>query len=688
MYRFARVLLFCPVSLCLAAQWSQPVHFEPVGADATRFVARGLRYGFLISAGEASVNADGKTVRLRFEGSKGARIEGQDRLRATTNILRGNDRAQWRCGIPNYGRLVTHDVYPGIDVVYYSAGGELEYDLVLKPGADPRQIRLRVSGARARLDEDGNLVAGLVHKRPTTWQVAADGTRVAVASRFRKHSGGSFGFELAKYDRSRELVIDPQLTLSIYVSGSNQDIASAIGHDKYGFIYIGGTTYSTDLPVPGTAFQTANAGAAVSPVTSDCFVAKIDPNAAPGAQVVYTTYVGGSLNDQLNAMAVDASGTVYLTGWTKSIDFPLGNAAQSALNGTSDAFVIWLDPSQANASAIYYGTYLGGAKDDSGNGIAVDARGRILVTGQTNSPDFPTANGWLGSLISGTNAFVVVIDTAQSGAGTLYYSTYMGGTNWDAGRSIAAGPDGTVWVTGATYSGDYPLAGAAYQSGYGTGGDAFVTQINPDVAGGSSLLYSTYLGGTGTDEANKVFVDASGQVFVTGFTLSTDFPVTAGSAQKQLGGGSVNAGAANAFVAVLKPSTSVNLASQLVYSTYLGGTGGDEGYDVTEDPAGNIYVAGLTKSSDFPVTAGALQTALLGGPAGFVVKLNPSKTAADFSSYVASGGNQTAYGVYVDARGIIYLTGFTSGAMFDALGGAAKPSATGNTDAFLMGIRP
>src|ERR1017187_9803017 len=180
MYRFARVLLFCPVSLCLAAQWSQPVHFEPVAADATRFVARGLRYGFLISASEASGNADGKMVRLRFEGSKGARIEGQDRLRATTNILRGNDRTQWRRGIPNYGRLVAHDVYPGIDVVYYSAGGELEYDLVLKPGADPRQIRLRVSGARARLDEDGNLVAGLVHKRPTTWQVAADGTRVAV----------------------------------------------------------------------------------------------------------------------------------------------------------------------------------------------------------------------------------------------------------------------------------------------------------------------------------------------------------------------------------------------------------------------------------------------------------------------------------------------------------------------------
>jgi hypothetical protein len=664
------------------------VHFEPAGADATRFVARGLRYGFQITANEAIANADGKMVRLRFEGSKGASLEGQDLLRARTNILHGNDRTKWRRGIPNYARLVAHNVYPGIDVVYYSAGGELEYDLVVKPGADPRQIRMRVRGAPARLDEDGNLVAGLIHRRPATWQVAADGRRAAVESRFRKRAGGSFGFDLAKYDRNRELVIDPQLTLSVYVAGTSQDVAVAIGRDQNGFIYIGGTTLSIDLPVPDTAYQTANAGAAATPVTSDLFVAQIDPTQAPGNQLVYATYIGGSLNDHLNAMAVSASGTVYLTGFTQSTDFPLGNAAQSNLDGNSDAFIVWLDPSQAGVNALYYASYLGGADDESGNGIAVDSRGRILVTGNTNSPDFPTANAWLASLIGGTNAFIAVIDTTQSGPATLYYSTYMGGTNWDEGHGIAASPDGTVWITGTTNSGDYPLAGVAYQSNYGTGGDAFVTQINPDVAGGSSLLYSSYVGGSDLDGGNKIFVDPAGKVIVTGYTLSTDFPVTAGAPENQLAAGSPNLGTSNAFVVVLNPAATGVPASQLVYSTYLGGSGADEGYDVTEDAAGNIYASGMTKSSDFPVTAGALQPALLGGPAGFVVKLKTSKTFFDYSSYVTSDGNQVAYGVCVDPSGVIYVGGFTTGTLFDALGGTPQTAAPGKSSAFLMGFQP
>lgn len=682
MHRIATLLLLSPICACFATEWRRPPHFEPAVADETRYIARGLGYTFQITPSEAAVSGDGKTVRLRFDGSEGARLEGRDPLRGTTNILRGNDRAQWRRAIPNYSRVAARRIYPGIDALYYISGGQLEYDLAVAPGADPARIRMRIEGAEARIDEDGNLVAGLVHKRPVTWQTAANGSRVPVESRFHRNADGTFGFTVGRYDRTRELVIDP-LAFSVYVSGSNQDVATAIGHDKYGFIYIGGTTASIDVPVPDTAFQTANGGG-----NTDVFVAKIDPNAAPGTQVVYTTYVGGSDADVLNGMAVNADGLVYLTGSTRSNNFPLGNAAQGTLNGTSDAFVIWLDPSQANSSAIYYGTYLGGAKEESGNGIAIDAKGRILVTGQTTSSDFPASNGWLASSAGSSDAFIAVIDTSQAGGSTLYYSTYMGGSGWDAGRGIAPGPDGTVWITGATYSGDYPLAGTAYQGGYLTGGDVFITQINPDVAGGNSLLYSTYLGGTDTDEANKIYVDAAGSVIVTGFTLSPDFPATVGAAQRRLGNGSLSAGAANAFAAVLKPNAAGAPSSQLVYSTYLGGTGGDEGYDITEDPAGNIYVAGLTKSTDFPLTSGAVQSTLIGGAAGFVVKLNPANPGLAYSSYVASGGNQTVYGVYVDARGIMYVTGFTSGALFDNLGGAAKPSATGDTDAFVMGIQP
>ncbi len=652
----------------------EAVRFEPAGTSDSRFIARGLGYEFLITGSGAAVKVGGRIVRLEFEGAGPARLTGGERLRTTTNVLRGNDRSQWRRGIPNYASVVAHDVYPGIDVAYHGQGSELEYDLVVHPGADVRRIRLRFDGGRPSLDSAGNLVAGLIHKRPVTFQTVAGGTTVPVNSRFRRNTDGTFGFSVGRYDRRRELVIDPQLTLSAYLGGSLQDIAVAVGHDRIGFLYVGGTTYTSDLVASDSAFRTSNTG------SGDLFVAKIDPNAAPGAQVVYTTYIGGSGVDQLNGMAVDAGGTVYLTGSTTSPDFPLGNAAQSTLNGTRDAFVLWLDPSQTGSSALYYATYLGGGGDDAANGIAVDASGRIAVTGATSSTDFPASGGYLSSQAGSSDAFVALFDTTRGGAGTLVYSTYLGGTGWDAGRGIATAPDGTLWVTGATYSGDFPMTGLPYQSGYLTGGDAFVTHLDPNVAGSSSLLYSTYLGGASTDEANKIFVDAAGRVIVTGFTLSTDFPVTAGAAQKQSGGG------ADAFVAVLKPG---DPASQLIYSTYLGGSGGDEGYDVTADASGNIYVAGLTKSADFPVTAGALQSVFPGGPAGFVVKLNTARGGQlDYSSFVASDGSQTVYGIDVDAKGTIYAVGFTSGPIFDALGGAVKTSSPGDTDGFLIGFNP
>lgn len=656
---------------------NQPVRFEPESSDNARFVARGLPSRLVLSGNGVTATTGDQPVALRFEGSRPARLEGQNRLRSATNLIRGSDASLWRHGIPNFARVVAHNVYPGIDVAYYGAGGTLEYDLILRPGADPRQIRLRLEGpVPARLDARGNLIGGLVHQRPVAYQVAADGTRDAVESRFRLTASGSFRFALGRYDRKRELIIDPQLTLSAYFGGSLAEAAVSVGHDRLGFLYVGGTTYSSDLPGTGNGFQTTLSGA------SDIFVAKIDPNAAAGAQVVYTTYIGGTGADTLHDMAVGADGTVYLTGSTTSADFPLGNAAQSALSGTSDGFVLWLDPTQSGAAALYYGTYLGGSGDDAGNGIAVEASGRILVTGQTTSTDLVTAGGYLASSSGSSDAFVAVIDTGASGAGTLVYSTYLGGSGWDAGRGIAAAPDGTVWITGATYSADFPIAGAAYQSAFQGGGDAFITQINPNVAGGSSLVYSTYLGGSGTEEANKLFLDASGRVIVTGFTLSTDFPITAAAVQGH------NAGAADAFVAMLDPAITANPSAQLVYSTYLGGSDGDEGYAVTADAAGNVYVAGLTKSADFPVSPGALQTTSLGGPAGFVVRLNPARAGqADFSTYITSDGDQTAYGLEVDAKGTIYVAGFSTGPLLDLLGGATKTTDPGNPDAYLMGFQ-
>jgi hypothetical protein len=335
---------------------------------------------------------------------------------------------------------------------------------------------------------------------------------------------------------------------------------------------------------------------------------------------------------------------------------------------------------------MYYGSYLGGTDVDRGDGITVDPQGRIGIVGTTESTDLAAGSGYLSSRQGNQDAFVALIDPKQSGTGTLVYMTYLGGTNWESGGGIAAAPDGTLWVTGATLSGDFPIAGNAIQPYYADGGDAFISQIDPNQAGGSSLLYSSYLGGGDNEQGNAIAVDPNGRVLVTGYTLSTDFPVTATAFQRRLPSGDAAYPSASAFLFVMKRSADGNAFSQTQYSSYLGGTGGDEGYSIKGDAAGNIYVAGLTKSIDFPVTADALESKLTGGPAGFLTKLNPLGTTLDYSSLVSSTGNQSVYGIDVASQGQVYVAGFTSGPLLETLGGVVRTTEIGSSDAFVAGF--
>lgn len=648
-----------------------PLRFE-VSADPGRYVARGPRAGLSFTAHEADVTNAGKRVKLRFQGaSRSARIEPADRLRSTTNLYLGNDPSKWRRGVPNYGKLHVQDLYPGIDLTYYGTAGELEYDLTVRPGADPRKIRLRLEGEHAQLDRDGNLIASLIQKHPVAYQIAADGSRTAVTSSYKKHPDGTYSFALGAYDKQRELTIDPVLGFSAYVSGSDQDISYGIGHDNSGFLYIAGTTYSTDLTLQGNSYLTSNAG------TLDLFFAKVDPNAPPGTNVVYLTYFGGASQDDFGGMAVSPNGDVYLTGNTASSNFPLVNAAQGANLGNFDAFVSWFDPNQNLA----YSSYLGGSDNDYGVGVNYDSKGLIYVTGGTESTDFPyVTSGFQGSKAGQADAFVTVFDPSQATVSTIIYSTYLGGGSWDVGRGIAKAPDGTVWVVGGTYSYDFPQVGNSYQASYDGGGDAFIAQLLPNL-GPNSLLYTSFLGGSGQDEGRTLLIDPTGRLIVSGWTLSSDFPATPDAMQGAYGGDT------DVFVAILSP------AGQLIYATYFGGPGGDSAFDLKLDTAGSIYLAGFTVSAGLPVTPSALQGNYDGSMDAFVLKFDPTKPgplAIQYLSYVGSDGSQVGYGVDWDVQGLgrIFLTGFTSGPIFDAFGGVPKTSAAGKTDAFVMGIQP
>jgi len=673
-------ILFFPLLVCatLAAATSEdavrilgtaPLRFEPAARNsASQFIARGPRFRYSFAGNRATFQAGDKRASLQFQGAaEAAKIQAIQKLSSTTDLFLGNDPAQWRSEVSNFGRLQVLGLYPGIDLVYYGNQGELEYDLTVKPGADPQTIRLRLEGSRARVDRDGNLVAGLIQKHPLAYQLSTDGARIAVPSRYRKNPDGSYGFVLGNYDRNRDLVIDPVLTFSLYLSGSNQDVAQTIGLDRIGFLYVAGTTYSTDFP-NSSAFQTTQGGG------TDIFVTKIDPNAKAGHQIVFSTYIGGSANETLGGMAVGPNGDVYLTGTTLSADFPTVNPAQTALDGTSDAFVVWINSTRK----LGYATYLGGALDETGLGITFNSKEEIFVTGGTESTDFPTVNALQTASGGRQDIFVAAYKPSLSGSASLVYSTYLGESGWEIGRAIALAPDGTVWIAGGTYSYNFPMKGNSYQKVYRGEGDAFVAHINTS-AGSSGLEYSTFLGGNEQEEASSIVVNPDGQVIVSGWTISATYPVTSTALQPKYGG------SGNGFISIL--DTTKN--PQLIYSTYFGGTGPTIPSDLKLDASGNLYLTGMTLAADLPTTKNAAQAAYDGTEDAFALEFNPATAGPDaisYLTYLGSDGLQVGYGIAFDAKDNIYVVGYTSGPIFKALKGVSKTSSAGKVDGFVAGL--
>lgn len=658
---------------------SAPLRFEPTGAprgNDPSFIARGAHFRFEFTPDQAILFSGKKDVRLTFEhANSAARIDGQGLLHSKTNLYFGNDPSKWRRDVPNYGRLGVSDLYPGIDLAYYGNGSELEYDLTVQPGADAQSIRFRLDHENAHLNRQGDLMSSLIQRRPVAYQIAGDGARQIIASSYRRNADGSYGFRLGRYDHTRRLVIDPVLVAAQYFAGSYETIAYGIGHDGNGLVYIGGSTEAPDLTLAGTPYQSTQGGG------MDLFLAIVNPSLPASSQIIYTTFIGGASDDTFGAMAVDSAGDVYMTGATDSSNFPLQNGAQGAIAGSTgepDAFVLWMNSSQSLA----FSTFFGGSDLDNGTAIAPGQNGLIWVAGDTQSPDLPITGGFQNTLIGVQNMFVAAFNPANTGTAIEIYSLYIGGTDWDEAYGIAPAPDGSVWIAGGTYSADIWIQGSStqgepYQGLYGGDGDGYIAHLNPSL-GSNALLYSTFLGGSATDEATSLVLDPSGNVIVSGYTLSSNFPVSSNAFQTTYGGNT------DAFVSELNTQK-----GQLVYSTYFGGANADSAMDLKEDASGALYVGGFTESPGLPSTSGALQTAWDGNVDAFGLKLDPTKSGAagiDYFTYLGSDGTQVAYGVDYDASGDMYLAGYSSSRVLSPLGGPDRPNAAGIWDAFVIGF--
>jgi hypothetical protein len=615
------------------------------------------------------------TTALRIKlvgGNPHARLAGMEELPGRSNYFIGNDPKKWRTNVPSYAKVRYRNVYAGVDVVYYGNQRQLEHDFIVAPGADPRAITMAIAGAKkVSIDAQGELVltsaGGEVHLRKPVIYQRAGGVQYEIAGGYKLKRENRVGFELGEYDVRLPLVIDPVLAYSTYLGGSDVDRASGIAVDSAGNAYVTGQTVSTNFPTTPGGFQTSLTPGGFF----DGFVTKVN---STGTVLLYSTYFGGSGQDEPNGIAVDSAGNAYMTGFTGSSNFPTTPGAFQTSFGGGDAFVTKLNSA---GTALLYSTYLGPG-EVVGFGIAVDSAGSAYVTGHTNSPNFPTTSGAFQTSLAGPESTFV---TKLNSTGTaLLYSTYLGGVGAqgnDAGQGIAVDTLGNAYVVGSTSSPNFPITPGAFQTSFSGGfSDAFVTELNST---GTALVYSTYLGGNAVDFGFGIAVDSAGNAYVTGSTDSSNFPTTPGAFQACCGGGF------NAFVTKLNST-----GTALLYSTYLfgSGPGAVNPRGISVDSAGDAYVVGFTSLTTFPRTPDAMQITYGGGFAdAFVTKLNPTGTALLYSTYLGGSGGDEALGIAVDSAGNAYVAGFTTSTDFPATPGALQTTYGGGIqDAFLAKI--
>jgi len=659
-----------------AALEGLPLRFEANqgqwNADV-RYVARGGSANIALTDRGPSLRLPGAgQVDLLLEGAARPRIQPLDPLGARTDYFIGK-RSRWHTGVASYERVRYAQVYRGIDVIYYGNQSRLEYDFLLAPGADANSIRMRFRGAdRLRITADGDLQveaggATILEKRPAVRQ---GGT--AIPGRYVLLARDLAAIRLGRYDRSRPLVIDPLLIYSTYMGGTLADQVTSVKLGPNGTLYVTGSTNTSDMPYINGAYSNVIVG------KTNIFLTILDLSAAGGFRPTYFSYIGGEEVDVPLAMALDAQGDAYLTGTTTSPDFPMVGNSILTTNGSSltEAFVLELNPALYGEVSLIYSTFLGGTQGNTyGNAIDLDQAGNIYVVGTTLASDFTiTANAYQTGLWGGQDTFLIEINTATT---TPIYATFLGGELDDDGRGVAVAANGLVYLTASTESTQFPMAGYSYQNYLAGGYDLVVAVLDPSQYGSESLLYSTYLGGSDTEEVLGMAVDGNGNLLLTGYTLSTDYPVTADAAQP------ANGGNGDVFVTVVNPFAS----SFLVYSTYLGGSGTDVGYGIGADAQNNIYVTGYTLSADLPTTANAPVPKWPQGIDILAAEVTPHVAGPSGFGYVTYFGGpsiNSGQTLAVAADGTLYVGGFTGGVLTTTSGAFQGSYGGGVTDGFLF----
>jgi hypothetical protein len=649
-----------PARLDFASFDALPLDFEENRGQcdpAARFLARGRGFlAFLTDEGAVFACAAGPgpdrhaplgtplpafdpdVVRMRFPGSAaGAPRAGGVRRPGVSNYLVGRDVSRRAVGVRRWGEVLRPGLWPGIDLHWRGgARRSLEYRFHVAAGADPSRIALAFEGAVPRHGPDGELHLAtprgvLRHGRPSAWQETERGRRAPVDVAYALRPDGSAGFSLGVFDRSRPLVVDPQVAFAHTRGGNGEDEAWGITSDTEGYVYFCGWAASTNMPLQ-SPYQATHGGG-----TYDAFVVKLGVR---GTGTVYATYLGGTGSDLAYGIAVGADGAAHVVGGTLSSDFPTVGAFQPETGtGNETGFVARLAP---GGGSLTWSTYLGGTVRDAVRQVVFGAGGDLYLGGGTSSPDFPVAGAAQPATGGAVDGFVARMGT---GDGSLAWSTFLGGEEIDEVRALGTGSDGTVFVAGMTESVYFPDKNALQATLSGPR-DGFAAALASD---GSEVAWATYVGGSGTEEGWGLTVDATGHPWVVGYTTSPDFPLQAPL-------DSVYEGQFEAFAVKFAAD-----GSERILSTFLGGNQEDKAEAATSDGAGVVYVVGRTASPNFPVLKAVDKFYGGGDFDAFVTAISPSTTQIFWSTFYGGPGTDYAMAAAVDPFGALLFAGRNGG---------------------------
>lgn len=657
-------------------QWNQEARFLLRSPEADLWICRDeIRYDIHPTSrtiapetpGKVGQRSEGRTaghvVTMQFEGAlTTAEPRGELPLQERYNYLHGNSPGRWVTDVPLYRSTRIDGLYEGVDAIFRPDHGNVRYDLTLHPGARPESIRIRYRGYDAiEVTPEGDLTLSVGGREVRNDGLYAyqqiDGTEHPVPCAFRVMGDGSVGFTLGAYDPTRTLVIDP-LIHSTFLGGEGNDDGSGLAVASDGTEYVSGWSTSPNFPTtPGTYDSLQNGD-------YDLFVARFD---AEGEELLAVTYLGGDRDDRPHAIVAAEEVGVYLCGHTDSENFPTTEGAYSRTSaGGRDGFVALFN---ADLTTLEYSTYIGGGDDDEALALAIGPDGAQYICGTTTSPDFPTSpDAYIHTWNNGQNDVESFVTKLSAGGTTLVYSTFLGGTSGDGANGIAVDQDGNAYVTGQTSSSDFPTTAEAFDRNSHGNTDAFATKLN---GSGSDLIYSTYLGGSGDDWANAITVNSNGNAYVCGYTRSLDYPHTESAHDTTWNGNT------DGFV------TKLGVDGQaLAFSTFIGGTQGDNVTGIALDDRSDAYICGGTYSPDF--VSDGNDPNYKGGAEAFLVKLTSNGRDVTYRAILGGTDDDFAFGIVLANNGLqAYLCGTTRSSDFPTTAQAYDTSFNGFVDVFL-----